>query len=99
VSSWLLGPAILFCPADRPDRYEKAADRADAVILDLEDAVGPGNKALAREAMVTKPLDPARTIVRINPASSLEQALDLEAIRRTAYRTVMLPKVNKPSEV
>ena len=29
------GPALLFCPADRPDRFAKAADRADAVILDL----------------------------------------------------------------
>ncbi|MBB1010080.1 CoA ester lyase, partial [Dietzia sp. SLG510A3-3B2-2] len=23
------GPALLFCPADRPERYGKAADRAD----------------------------------------------------------------------
>jgi citrate lyase subunit beta/citryl-CoA lyase len=38
--SFDLGPAMLFCPADRPDRYEKAAERSDAVILDLEDAVG-----------------------------------------------------------
>ena len=36
-----LGPALLFCPADRPERYGKAAERADAVILDLEDAVAP----------------------------------------------------------
>ena len=30
-----LGPALLFCPGDRPDRFAKAAARADAVILDL----------------------------------------------------------------
>ena len=31
------GPALLFCPADRPDSFAKALERADAVILDLED--------------------------------------------------------------
>ena len=40
-----LGPALLFCPADRPERYGKAAERADAVILDLEDAVAPAYAA------------------------------------------------------
>ncbi|MCY7288954.1 MAG: CoA ester lyase, partial [Cryobacterium sp.] len=37
--SFDLGPALVFCPADRSDRYRKAAERADAVILDLEDAL------------------------------------------------------------
>ena len=39
--TFTMGPAILFCPADRPERFAKAAERADAVILDLEDAVAP----------------------------------------------------------
>ena len=33
------GPAWLFCPADRPERFAKAAAAADVVILDLEDGV------------------------------------------------------------
>ena len=33
------GPAWLFCPADRPERFEKASAAADVVILDLEDGV------------------------------------------------------------
>ena len=46
-----LGPALLFCPADRPERYAKALERADAVILDLEDAVAPdGEGGRARRA-------------------------------------------------
>ena len=64
------GPALLFCPADRPDRYEKAAARADTVILDLEDAVSPDAKAAARQHLAAVPLDPERTIVRVNPAPS-----------------------------
>ena len=61
------GPAWLFCPADRPERFEKAAAAADIVILDLED--GAGDKPAAREALVSTPLNPARTVIRINPAA------------------------------
>lgn len=86
------GPALLFCPADRPDRYAKAAERADAVILDLEDAVAQVAKSAARESLVANPLDPARVIVRVNPASTPRLADDLAALRRTSYRTVMLAK-------
>jgi citrate lyase subunit beta/citryl-CoA lyase len=86
------GPALLFCPADRPDRYAKAAERADAVILDLEDAVADVAKSAARESLVANPLDPARVIVRVNPASTPHLADDLAALQRTSYRTVMLAK-------
>lgn len=90
-----LGPALLFCPADRPDRYRKAADRADAVILDLEDAVAPDGKAAARDALLAEPLDPARTIVRVNAVGTPEHGADLAALARTAYRTVMVPKADE----
>jgi citrate lyase subunit beta/citryl-CoA lyase len=90
--SFDLGPALLFCPADRPDRYRKAADRADAVIIDLEDAILPANRARARGSLVSHPLDPARTIVRVNPAGTEDFELDLAALDETAYRYVMLPK-------
>lgn len=95
----LPGPALLFCPADRPDRYEKAAAAADAVIIDLEDAVAPGDKPRAREALAASRLDPARTIVRLNPAGTPDHALDLEALRATAYTTVMLAKTERAAEV
>lgn len=87
-----MGPAILFCPADRPDRYAKAAERADAVIIDLEDAVAPADKPRARQALLETPLDPARTIVRVSPAGTAEFAEDMAAVRRTGYRTLMLAK-------
>lgn len=89
-----LGPALLFCPADRPERYAKASERADAVILDLEDAVAPRDKAAAREALLGHPLDPARTIVRVSPAGTDDHELDLEAIDSTDYRYVMLAKAS-----
>ena len=89
-----LGPALLFCPADRPDRFAKALDRADAVVLDLEDGVGPDAKESARQAVVDNPLDPARTIVRVNPAGTPEHDADLAALAGTGYRTLMLPKAD-----
>jgi citrate lyase subunit beta/citryl-CoA lyase len=62
-ADFTLGPALLFCPADRPERYEKALDRADGVILDLEDAVAPADKVAARVALIDSQLDPERVIV------------------------------------
>lgn len=98
--TWELpGPAWLFCPADRPDRYEKAAARADVVILDLEDAVSAVDKQAAREALVATPLDPERTVVRINPVGTADHGPDLDALRRTAYTRVMLPKCESAEEV
>lgn len=93
------GAALLFCPADRPDRYVKALDRSDAVILDLEDAVSDGDKTRARDAVVATPLDPERTIVRVNPASSEHHAADLAALAETAYRTVLLPKAESTADL
>lgn len=86
------GPGWLFCPADRPERFEKAAAAADVVILDLEDGVALADRPAARDALISTPLDPARTVVRLNPASTADHPLDLEAVARTAYTTVMLAK-------
>lgn len=99
MADFSMGPAILFCPADRPDRYQKAAERADAVILDLEDAVSPDAKDFAREAVAVSRLDPARTMVRVNPVGAGGQGCDLTAVSRTSYRTVMLAKAEHPSQL
>ena len=87
-----LGPALLFCPADRPERFGKALERADAIILDLEDAVLPEAKAAARRNVIAADIDPARVIVRVNAPDSEAFAADLEALRTTAFRTVMVAK-------
>jgi citrate lyase subunit beta/citryl-CoA lyase len=88
----LPGPALLFCPADRPDRYAKALAAADAVILDLEDGVGAEGKDAARAALAASDLDPARVIVRVNATGTAEHAADIAALRATGYRLIMLPK-------
>jgi citrate lyase subunit beta / citryl-CoA lyase len=93
------GPGWLFCPADRPERFAKAAAAADVVILDLEDGVAEADKPAARKALRETPLDPERTVVRINPAGADEQARDLEALADTAYTTVMLSKTESAAQV
>ncbi|GAA2365818.1 putative citrate lyase beta subunit [Gordonia sihwensis NBRC 108236] len=98
--SWTpAGPALLFCPADRPERYAKALDRADMVILDLEDAVAEVNKADAREALIADPIAADRVIVRINPAGSVEHQRDLDAVQCTPYRVVMQAKVESAAQI
>jgi citrate lyase subunit beta / citryl-CoA lyase len=93
------GPAWLFCPADRPERFEKAAAAADVVILDLEDGVAAADREAARTALGETPLDPERTVVRINPTSTADHDLDLKALSRTAYTTVMLAKTEAAQQV
>jgi citrate lyase subunit beta/citryl-CoA lyase len=93
------GPAWLFCPADRPDRYAKAAAAADVVILDLEDAVAPASKPEAREALAASALDPARTIVRVNATGTADLDKDLAALAHTRYQALMLPKCESAQQV
>lgn len=93
------GPAWLFCPADRPERFAKAAAVADTVILDLEDGVAAADRDAARTALVSTPLDPQRTVVRVNPSGTGDHDLDLRALARTAYTTVMLPKAESAQQV
>lgn len=85
--------ALLFVPADRPERFEKA-DRsgADAVIIDLEDAVAPAAKDMARSNLhhalrLKKP-----TFVRVNAADSRWHNSDLDAARSLGLRLICLPK-------
>lgn len=75
--------SFLFVPADRPERIPKAlASGADAVIVDLEDAVAPEAKAAARVqfAAAFRALDAtarARLLVRLNAVGTPWQADDL----------------------
>lgn len=93
------GPAYLFCPASRPDRYQKALDAADFAILDLEDAVAPADKAAARQGLIDNPVDPEAVIVRVNAIGTPDHALDLETLVQTEYGRVMVPKAEDPDAI
>ncbi len=88
-----LSRAYLFVPADRPERFSKArASGADAVIVDLEDAVAPEAKASARDALAAALDASAPLVVRINAAGTPWFEDDLELCRHPGVAAVMLPK-------
>lgn len=103
VPEWTPGPAWLFCPADRPDRYPKALAVADVVIVDLEDAVAPSARHSAREALrglaADGVLDFERTVVRVNAAGTADHAIDVALTQETGIRRVMLAKAERPADV
>lgn len=85
--------SLLFVPADRPERFAKAAaSGADAIILDLEDSVAVSRKADARESVFAYLRDAVDVIrfVRINPIDSGHLQADLAAAR--GADAIMLPK-------
>jgi len=89
----------LFTPATRPDRFAKAAAAgADVVILDLEDAVAPKDKAEARatalDYLAGNPADGALHALRINGLDTRSGISDLDALlgSRAAPNFLVLPK-------
>jgi citrate lyase subunit beta/citryl-CoA lyase len=97
--TFALGPALLFCPADRPERYAKALDRADGVILDLEDAVAPADKVAARGALIDAQIDPQRVIVRVCPLGTPDFEADMATLSQTDFRTIMVAKAESAKRI
>jgi citrate lyase subunit beta/citryl-CoA lyase len=95
----------LFVPGNRPDRFGKAlASGADAVVLDLEDAVAAGAKDAARESLRTwaataAPAERARVVVRTNDLGSPHAPADLELVVAAGLPAVMLPKTESADDV
>lgn len=95
----------LFAPGDSARKMAKAqASEADIVILDLEDAVAPENKPLARTMIydVLKAADEAsrhRLFVRINPLDGPHTLADLAAIIPGQPGGIMLPKSSGRGDV
>jgi citrate lyase subunit beta/citryl-CoA lyase len=92
----------LFVPGSNPRAIEKARTLpVDAVILDLEDAVGPGEKDAARSAV--RAAVEAGThagklaVVRINPLTGAEGPEDLKAA--AGADAVLLPKLESAADL
>ncbi|MDP1026580.1 CoA ester lyase [Sphingomonas sp. KR1UV-12] len=100
IRSWL------FIPADSEKKLAKGdASGADALILDLEDAVAPAAKpaarALAAEYLHGRPAGTRRpeVWVRINPLDTDLALADLAAVVAARPDGVMLPKGEGPADV
>ena len=90
----------LFVPGNRPDRFDKAmAAGASAVIIDLEDAVPPSDKARARDS-VRAWLSPTRNIyLRVNAPDSPWFADDLSLCAGDGVAGIVLPKAERASDI
>lgn len=87
--------SYLFVPADRPDRFDKALRAgADAVIIDLEDAVAPSSKPSARDALASWLDTPAASpvVVRLNGALTRWFADDLRLCAHPGVTGLVVPK-------
>jgi citrate lyase subunit beta/citryl-CoA lyase/(S)-citramalyl-CoA lyase len=98
--------SLLFVPGSRPERIEKAlAAGADAVCIDLEDAVPPQDKAQARAAVLAwlqaRPEGGPALGVRFNAVSSIEGWRDAVAFADAGVRPdfLMVPKVGEAAEL
>ena len=94
----------LYVPAHHPDRARKAlASGADAVVLDLEDAVPADRKEEARAAAtaILQDLPAARpqVWVRVNPPASPWGEADIAALADAVADGVRLPRAEEPSDV
>ena len=85
--------SFLFVPADSERKLAKATGAgADALILDLEDAVAAEARPVARELAAEYLRGKDEIWVRVNPIDTDDSILDLEAVMPSAPAGIVLPK-------
>lgn len=96
----------LFVPGSRPELFTKAMrSGADAISIDLEDAVLEARKAEARQAAAAFLAEKASAasgvliVVRVNGMQTMHFGADLEAVARPGLAVLNLPKIESPEEV
>jgi citrate lyase subunit beta/citryl-CoA lyase len=101
-----LAQTFLMVPGDRPERYAQAcASGADAIVIDLEDAVPAAGKGAARAALsnwLDSPEGRAPHIpvlVRVNCVQSGCFGDDLALCHRPGIAGIMLPKAERVDDV
>lgn len=100
----MLPRSLLFVPANRPERYQKALDSgADQICIDLEDSIPSGEKEAARNTalsfIATETTSPKA--LRINAINSLVGLADLMALAQLPELcfSILIPKVGHPREI
>jgi len=96
--------SVLYVPGANSRALDKARSLpVDGLILDLEDAVAPDSKALARDTVVAALSGGGygyrRRIVRINSLDSPWGETDIAALARAGADAILLPKVETPQAV
>jgi citrate lyase subunit beta/citryl-CoA lyase len=98
--SQALPRSYLFVPGNRPERFDKAlACGADAVIVDLEDAVPPEQKDAARQTVAAWLSAAKPVVLRINAADTPWHAADLALCNHPGVQAVMLAKTEGAADL
>lgn len=93
--------SLLFVPGSRPDRFAKArAAGAGLTVIDLEDAVAPGDKEVARDAALGE-VGGDDLAVRINALGTPAGIADLQVLcaAPTLPASLLLPMVEDARDV
>ena len=96
--------SLLYVPANSGRFLAKAHERgADAIILDLEDAVAPENKESARETLVEElaagGFGHRRMIARVNASDTPWGAADIAALAKAPLEAILVPKIHDADDV
>jgi citrate lyase subunit beta/citryl-CoA lyase len=96
--------SVLYMPGSNSRAMEKAAALpADALILDLEDAVAPDAKDVARrqvrDAVAARPFGKREVIVRVNGLGTPWGKADLAAVAPAGPDAILVPKIDRASDV
>jgi citrate lyase subunit beta/citryl-CoA lyase len=91
--------SVLFVPANAPEKHDRAfASGADAVIIDLEDAVAPaakdGARAMLAESLARPRASSFLTLVRVNSPLTPQGCADLELLARSRVDGIVVPKAD-----
>ncbi|MEN3366059.1 MAG: citrate lyase subunit beta / citryl-CoA lyase, partial [Burkholderiales bacterium] len=92
--------SYLFVPGNRPERFSKAClAGADAVIIDLEDAVPPSEKSAARSSVAAWVSPAQPVLIRINSADTEWFHDDLELGKLPGVCGIVLPKAERVEDL
>jgi citrate lyase subunit beta/citryl-CoA lyase len=96
--------SVLYMPGSNARALEKAQSLpADALILDLEDAVAPDAKEIARQqvcsAVKAKGFGRREIVVRINALSTPWGGADLKAAAEAQPDAILVPKISSPADL
>jgi citrate lyase subunit beta / citryl-CoA lyase len=96
--------SVLYMPGSNARALEKARTlAADALILDLEDAVAPDAKQIAREQVITAVqaggYGKREVVIRVNALDTPWAESDLKAAAKAGPDAILIPKVQGPADL
>src|SRR5579863_2815341 len=92
--------SYLFVPGNRPERFAKAySSGADAVIIDLEDAVPPAERTAARASAAAWVAPEHPVLIRVNGADTEWFQEDIAMCSAAGVAGVVLPKAERVEDI